>query len=89
MVFTTNKPLREWGRVLHDHDLAAAILDRVLERGRLITLDGPSARTRHLNLDEALPQNDDRLRVSGTHSSPSGPRSRGSRRRPDLRERTP
>ncbi len=29
-----NKPLSAWGRVLHDPDLAQAILDRVLERGR-------------------------------------------------------
>jgi DNA replication protein DnaC len=36
LVFTTNKPLRAWGRVLHDPDLAEAILDRVLERGRHI-----------------------------------------------------
>jgi DNA replication protein DnaC len=48
MIFTTNKPLSEWGKVLHDEDLAAAILDRVLERGRFIHLDGPSGRTRHL-----------------------------------------
>jgi DNA replication protein DnaC len=34
MVFTANKPLQEWGRVLHDPDLAQAIIDRVLERGR-------------------------------------------------------
>jgi DNA replication protein DnaC len=55
MIFTTNKPLSEWGKVLHDEDLAAAILDRILERGRLIHLDGPSGRTRHLNLEEVLP----------------------------------
>ena len=48
MVFTTNKPLDEWGRVLHDTDLAEAIIDRVLERGRLIELRGSSYRTRHL-----------------------------------------
>jgi hypothetical protein len=30
---------RHW---LHDEDLAAAILDRVLERGRFIQLDGVS-----------------------------------------------
>jgi DNA replication protein DnaC len=52
MVFTTNKPLGAWGRVLHDPDLAAAIVDRILERGRLIPLDGPSFRTRHLGLDD-------------------------------------
>ena len=48
MLFTTNKPLAEWGRVLHDPDLAEAITDRILERGRLIELRGPSYRTRHL-----------------------------------------
>jgi len=42
MIFTTNKPLKTWGRVLHD-DLAQAIIDRVLERGRLLRLVGPSA----------------------------------------------
>jgi hypothetical protein len=52
MIFTTNKPLAAWGRVLHDEDLAQAIVDRVLERGRLLTLDGPSMRTRHLGLDD-------------------------------------
>jgi len=65
MIFTTNKPLREWGKVLHDEDMAAAILDRVLERGRLIHLDGPSGRTRHLNLEDTLPAGVDRARISG------------------------
>jgi len=37
--------------VLHDDDLAAAIVDRVLERGRLLHLDGPSMRTKHLRRD--------------------------------------
>jgi DNA replication protein DnaC len=53
MIFTTNKPIATWGRVLHDEDLANAIVDRVLEHGRLITLDGPSLRTKHLGLDDA------------------------------------
>ena len=65
MIFTTNKPLSEWGKVLHDDDLAAAILDRVLERGRFSRLDGPSGRTRHLNLEEVLPASIDRARISG------------------------
>ena len=51
MLFTTNKPpLTAWGEVLHDHDLAEAIVDRVLENVRLLLLDGPSYRTRHLDL---------------------------------------
>ena len=51
MIFTTNKSLDSWGAVLHDEDLAQAIVDRVLERGRLLKLDGPSIRTLHLALD--------------------------------------
>jgi IstB-like ATP binding protein len=51
MIFTTNKPLAAWGPVLHDPDLAQAILDRALERGRHLELRGPSYRTRHMKLD--------------------------------------
>jgi DNA replication protein DnaC len=64
MIFTTNKPLSEWGKVLHDEDLAVAILDRVLERGWFICLDGPSSRTRHLKLEEPLPASSERFRIS-------------------------
>lgn len=49
IVFTTNKRLRDWGEVLHDHDLAEVILDRVLERGQHIALGGRSWRTRHVD----------------------------------------
>jgi len=70
MIFTTNKRITAWGDVLHDEDLAQAIVDRILERGRLLTMDGPSVRTRHLRLDEAAPvtsnQADEQLaRLSG------------------------
>jgi DNA replication protein DnaC len=69
MIFTTNKPLSEWGKVLRDEDLAAAILDRALERGRFVHLDGPSGRTRHLNLEETSPAKAERLRISGINGS--------------------
>jgi DNA replication protein DnaC len=70
MIFTTNKPIGAWGTVLHDEDLAHAIVDRILERGRLLTLDGPSIRTSHLGLDEASPRASnqgvsDSARISG------------------------
>jgi DNA replication protein DnaC len=75
MIFTTNKALTAWGRVLHDDDLAHAIIDRILERGRLLTLDGPSMRTKHLGLDDptspeashqpARPSGTDVIRISG------------------------
>lgn len=53
MLFTTNKPLAALGQVLHDGDLAEAILDRVLERGTHFLLRGSSYRTRHLKPQEA------------------------------------
>jgi len=75
MIFTTNKPLSGWGRVLHDEDLAHAIVDRILERGRTLTLDGPSMRTRHLGLDDpttseashqpARPAGEEVIKISG------------------------
>jgi DNA replication protein DnaC len=70
MIFTTNKDPDSWGEVLHDDDLAAAIVDRILERGRLLRLDGPSARTRHLPPEERpadMPPQE--VRVSGKKRS--------------------
>jgi DNA replication protein DnaC len=69
MVFTTNKPLEAWGALLHDDDLAEVILDRVLERGRHIRLDGPSGRTQHLGPEAPPAQVGSRLRVSGIRGS--------------------
>jgi DNA replication protein DnaC len=52
MLFTTNKPLASLGQVLHDGDLAEAILDRVLERGIHFLLRGRSFRTRNQKREE-------------------------------------
>jgi len=67
MIFTTNKAVSAWGRVLHDEDLAHAIVDRILERGRMLTLDGPSMRTKHLGLDDPTSSqaSDQPARISG------------------------
>jgi len=72
MVFTTNKHPKRWGDALHDDDLAEAIVDRILERGRLLRLDGPSVRTKHLPGDElADDDHNDRKgsKVSGTEAA--------------------
>jgi DNA replication protein DnaC len=53
IIVTTNKPLAALGQVLHDGDLAEAILDRLLERGSHYVLRGRSYRTRHLKEDAA------------------------------------
>jgi len=44
MLLTTNKDPREWGAVLHDAELSAAILDRLLHRGEILKLSGRSYR---------------------------------------------
>lgn len=72
MIFTTNKHPKLWGSVLHDDQLAEAIVDRILERGRLLRLDGPSVRTKHLAQDD-LPSDDSLLlksrRISGIEAA--------------------
>ena len=72
-VFYDQQTPKAWGRVLHDEDLAPAIIDRVLERGRLLRLDGPSVRTLHVNLDEAMKEDSDQeadlVRISGTEGT--------------------
>jgi DNA replication protein DnaC len=52
MLLTTNKPLAALGDVVHDGDLAEAILDRLLERGVHFALRGRSYRTRHLSEED-------------------------------------
>ena len=53
ILITTNKPLAALGDVMHDGDLAEAILDRLLERGAHFALRGRSYRTRHLSEEES------------------------------------
>src|SRR5207247_1537706 len=72
MIFTTNKHPNRWGDVLHDDDLADAIVDRILERGRLLRLDGPSLRTKHLSEDDLRSDDHDNpedRRVSGKETA--------------------
>lgn len=69
MIVTTHTLPKTWGRVLHDEDLAQAIVDRLLERRWLITRDGPPMRTRHRQLDEVInagsDQDDEVSSISG------------------------
>src|SRR3989454_9759086 len=66
MPATTNKPLADWGRVLHD----AALAEAILERGRHLELRGRSYRTRHAPLDltpASEPPSPGPARISGNH----------------------
>jgi DNA replication protein DnaC len=44
VLLTTNKDPKSWGAVLHDGDLSAAIVDRLLHRGEILELRGSSYR---------------------------------------------
>ena len=47
IIFTSNKAIREWGEILDDPVLAAAILDRVLDQCHVINIRGDSYRLRN------------------------------------------
>ena len=84
MLFTTNKHPKGWGPVLHDNDLAEAIVDRILHRGRLLKLDGPSMRTKHLAEEVGTGDNQTEVkdrRVSGTGTADFPEPTRGVPRR--------
>ena len=55
IVLTTNRPVGAWGEILGDTTVAAAMLDRLLHRSVVITLDGDSYRLRnHANAADEL-----------------------------------
>ncbi len=45
-IITSNKSLTEWAAVVQDVSLAAALVDRLMDRGQVFYLKGPSWRTR-------------------------------------------
>ena len=47
LLFTTNIDFSRWGAMFSDADMAAAMLDRVIHHGRLITYDRESYRMRN------------------------------------------
>jgi len=47
LIITTNVPFSNWGAVLTDDQLAAALIDRIAHHGHLIVIDGDSWRMRH------------------------------------------
>jgi DNA replication protein DnaC len=62
MLLTTNKDPHEWGAVLHDSDLAQAILDRLLHKGEILKLSGRSYRQHRPG---QLPRREEEERLTG------------------------
>ncbi len=50
-IITSNKSVTEWGTMVQDVSLAAAIVDRLLHHGQVFYLKGPSWRTRGRTAD--------------------------------------
>lgn len=63
IVITTNRPVGAWGEILGDTTVAAAMLDRLLHRSVVITLDGGSYRLRN----HAAQSNELRRVTTGTN----------------------
>ena len=47
-IITTNKSLTDWGTIVQDVSLAAALVDRLMDGGQVFYLKGPSWRTKDL-----------------------------------------
>ena len=52
-IITSNKSLTEWAGIVQDVSLAAALVDRLMDRGQVFYLKGPSWRTRDRPAAEA------------------------------------
>jgi DNA replication protein DnaC len=46
IILTTNRGIASWGEIFDDQTVAAAILDRLLHHGTVLTINGPSYRMR-------------------------------------------
>jgi DNA replication protein DnaC len=53
-LLTSNKSLTDWSVVVQDAALAAAVVDRLVERGQVFYLRGPSWRARGRTADGQL-----------------------------------
>jgi DNA replication protein DnaC len=52
IVITTNRPFREWGKILDvDNTLATALIDRLMHHGEGIVIEGDSYRMRDKDPD--------------------------------------
>ena len=75
-IVTSNKSLTEWGRVLHDSAVAAALVDRLMHHGDVYYLKGESYRVRGKPRAEvpdiAPPEPLPLPNTDGAHENPEG-----------------
>jgi DNA replication protein DnaC len=71
-IVTSNKSLTEWGRVLHDSALAAALVDRLMHHGDVYYLKGESYRLREKPRTADLEPTDAVLEPQNANGSSGG-----------------
>jgi DNA replication protein DnaC len=96
IVITTNRPVGAWGEILGDTTVADAMLDRLLHRSVVITLDGASYRLRNHTAASPpartcadLTPRPGEFQRAGLGNSLSAVTHRGSRRSGPVRGRRP
>jgi len=57
-LMTSNRPLEDWGKLLHDVPTATAILDRFLHHARIVTFTGKSYRLKNAALAKSTLSSD-------------------------------
>jgi DNA replication protein DnaC len=57
-LMTSNRPLEDWGKLLHDVPTATAILDRFLHHARVVTFTGKSYRLKNAAIVQSPLSND-------------------------------
>ncbi len=68
-VLTSNKGFEQWGEILGDEVMAAALLDRLLHRSHIVNIRGNSYRMRrHTQLSKAIHPTASRA-ISAEHSA--------------------
>jgi DNA replication protein DnaC len=55
-LMTSNRPIEEWGKLLHDVPAATAILDRFLHHAEVISITGKSYRMRDKERTQPPPE---------------------------------
>lgn len=50
-IITTNQPFSEWGKMFQNETIASAILDRLLHKSHVISINGKSYRTHEASID--------------------------------------
>ena len=54
IIYTTNIEFSGWGRIFGDPNMAAAIIDRTVHRGRMIRFEGESWRKTHALMQQPM-----------------------------------